>query len=88
MDLTYRKSSSTIRPALVDETSSSKVTYVRRNIKEVNVEADEEMGLPAATHYEYEEAKLTKEEYEIYKQSQEQLQLRADVDYVILMGGY
>ena len=88
MELTFRKSSSNIRPELVDETSSPKVTYVRRNIVEKTVEANEEMGTEAGTYYEYEEAKLTKEEYQLYLQSQEQLQLRADVDYVILMGGY
>lgn len=88
MDLVYRKSSSTVRPELVDETSSSTVTYIRRNIQEIPLEANEEMGIPERVIYEYEEAKLTKEEYLLYVQSQEQLQLRADIDYVILMGGY
>ena len=44
--------------------------------------------MPSTSYYEYEEAALTKEEYQIYLQSKESEQLRADVDYVILMGGF
>lgn len=90
MDIKFRKSMSTIKPAEIDETSSPNVTYIRKNIKEVtNDSADNTMSVDnTATYYEYDEAVLTKEEYQLYLQAQAQLQLRADVDYVILMGGY
>ena len=88
MDIKYRKSISTVEPAEVDETSSPTVTYIRRNIKFVTPETKEDDYMPSTSYYEYEEAALTKEEYQIYLQSKESEQLRADVDYVILMGGF
>ena len=89
MDIKFRKSMSTVKPAEVDETSSPKVTYIRKNIKEVTHDTTEDtMNTEPTTYYEYDEAILPKEEYQLYLQAQEQLQLRADVDYVILMGGY
>lgn len=88
MILNFVKSSSTIRPADVDETSSPNVTYIHENIKEVTRQPIEgEEGEPE-TYFEYDEAVLTKEEYQLYLQAQESEQLRADVDYVMLMGGF
>ena len=58
MKLYFNKSQSTVRPELIDTTSSKKVVYIRQNI--VEVQKDD------TTYYEYEEAKLTKSEYAEY----------------------
>lgn len=58
MKLKFIKSQSTEKPELVDITSSKKVVYIRQNI--VEVQKDD------TTFYEYDEAKLTKEEYKEY----------------------
>lgn len=79
------KSESTVRPDEVDTTSSKTSVFLRRNIKEVarSDELNEE-----TTVFEYEESKLTKEEYEKYLQVAEAVnmrQIRADVDYLAIM---
>lgn len=58
MKLKFIKSQSTVKPELVDTTSSKKVVYIRQNI--VEVQKDD------ATFYEYDEAKITKDEYKEY----------------------
>lgn len=58
MNLYFKKSQSTVKPELVDTTSSKKVVYIRQNIVETVVED--------TTYYEYDEAKLTKSEYAEY----------------------
>ena len=58
MNLYFKKSQSTVKPELVDTTSSKKVVYIRQNIVETVVDD--------TTYYEYDEAKLTKDEYEEY----------------------
>ena len=58
MNLYFKKSQSTVKPNLVDTTSSKKVVYIRQNIVETVVED--------TTYYEYDEAKLTKAEYQEY----------------------
>lgn len=63
MELKYRKSQSSIYPELIDTTSSKKYVYLRQNVVE---NQSEEMDGETHTYYEYEEAKLTKEEYEQY----------------------
>ena len=65
----WEKSESTVRPDEVDATSSKKVVYLRRNINKKQRESkiDGEMQ----TYFEYDEAKLTKEEYEKYKENPE-----------------
>lgn len=82
--MVWYKSESTIRPDTVDTTSSKTVVFLRRNIKEVT-RTDEE---GETTVFEYEETKLTKEEYEKYLQVAEAVnmrQIRADVDYLAIM---
>lgn len=57
------KSQSSVYPELIDTTSSRKYVYLRQNIVEKQTEGtDEETYI----YYEYDEAKLTKEEYEQY----------------------
>lgn len=63
MELKYRKSQSSIYPEPIDTTSSKKYVYLRQNVVE---NQSEEMDEETHTYYEYEEAKLTKEEYEQY----------------------
>lgn len=58
MKLNFIKSQSTEKPELIDTTSSKKVVYIRQNI--VEIQKDD------TTFYDYEEAKLTKNEYKEY----------------------
>lgn len=88
MILNYTKSQSSIKPELIDSSSSRKVVYLRRNITEV-VHVDELSG-EERTYYEYDEAKLTKAEYAQYLQElsiADIQQQRADIDYIALMVG-
>ena len=88
MKLNYVKSSSSVKPDLVDTTSSKVVVYLRQNIVE-NIKTDEMSG-EETVFYEYEEAKLTKEEYQEYLKELEIIdiqQQRADIDYIMLMTG-
>ena len=64
MKLKYVKSQSSVKPDLLDTTSSKVVVYLRQNIVE-NIKTDEISG-EESVFYEYEEAKLTKEEYQEY----------------------
>lgn len=58
MKLNFIKSQSTVKPELIDTTSSKKVVYIRQNI--VEMQKDD------TTFYEYDEAKLAKDEYKEY----------------------
>ena len=64
MILNYIKSQSSVKPDLVDTTSSKVVVYLRQNIVE-NIKTGEMSG-EETVFYEYEEAKLTKQEYQEY----------------------
>ena len=71
MKLNYIKSSSSVKPDLIDTTSSKTTVYVRQNIveKEKAVEnnnSEDNDATPTTVFYEYDEAKLTKEEYQEY----------------------
>lgn len=88
MKLNYVKSQSSVKPDLIDTTSSKVVVYLRQNIIE-NIKTDEMSG-EETVFYEYEEAKLTKEEYQEYLKELEIIdiqQQRADIDYIMLMTG-
>ena len=58
MKLKFTKSQSSVKPELVDTTSSKKVVYIHQDI--VEIQKDD------TTFYEYDEAKLTKDEYKEY----------------------
>ena len=58
MNFNYIKSRSFIKPDIIDSTSSKKVVYIRRDITEIEEEGK--------VFYEYEEAKISKEEYDKY----------------------
>ena len=88
MKLNYVKSSSSVKPDLIDTTSSKVVVYLRQNIVE-NIKTDEMSG-EETVFYEYEEAKLTKAEYQEYLKELEIVDIqkqRADIDYIALMSG-
>ena len=88
MKMNYAKSESTIKPELIDTTSSKTTVYIRQNIVE-NKKTDEMSG-EETVFYEYEEAKLTKAEYQEYLKELEIIdiqQQRADIDYIMLMTG-
>ena len=88
MKLNFIKSQSSVKPDLIDITSSKSTVYVRQNIVE-NKKIDEMSG-EETVFYEYEEAKLTKAEYQEYLKELEIIdiqQQRADIDYIALMSG-
>ena len=88
MKLNFIKSQSSVKPDLVDTTSSKVVVYLRQNIVE-NKKTDEMSG-KETVFYEYEEAKLTKAEYKEYLKELEIIDIqkqRADIDYIALMSG-
>ena len=88
MKLNYIKSQSSVKPDLVDTTSSKVVVYLRQNI--VENQMTDEMSGKETVFYEYEEAKLTKAEYQEYLKELEIIdiqQQRADIDYIMLMTG-
>lgn len=88
MKLNYVKSQSSVKPDLVDTTSSKVVVYLRQKIVE-NIKTDEMSG-EETVFYEYEEAKLTKQEYQEYLKELEIIDIhkqRADIDYIALMSG-
>ena len=88
MKLNYVKSSSSVKPELVDTTSSKTTVYIRQNI--IDNQRTDEMSGETSTFYEYQEAKLTKEEYREYLKELEIIdiqQQRADIDYIALMCG-
>lgn len=71
MKLNYVKSQSSVKPDLIDTTSSKTTVYIRQNIVEKektveNTNSDESDATSTVVFYEYDEAKLTKEEYQEY----------------------
>ena len=88
MILNYVKSKSSIKPELIDTTSSKTSVYIRQNI--VEVEKTNESDDTPTIFYEYDEAKLTKQEYQEYLKELEIIDIqkqRADIDYIALMSG-
>lgn len=69
------------RPAIVDETSSKKWVYFRRNIEEFERE-DETDPTIKEKFYRWEEMKISKENYPIY---QLEAQNAANLDYLAMM---
>ena len=88
MKLNYVKSQSSVKPDLVDTNSSKTTVYIRQNIVE-KIKTNEMSG-EETVFYEYEEAKLTKAEYQEYLKELSIIdiqQQRADIDYIMLMTG-
>ena len=88
MTLNYIKSQSSIKPELIDTTSSKTTVYIRQNI--VEMKKNNEIDNSTTLFYEYDEAKLTKEEYQEYLKELEAtdtLQTVEDLNYIALMTG-
>lgn len=88
MYINYIKSESTIKPELVDTTSSKKYVYLRKDI--IETQKVDEISNETITLYEYQEAKLTKAEYQEYLTELSIIdiqQQRADIDYIAIMTG-
>ena len=88
MYINYIKSESTIKPELVDTTSSKKYVYLRKDI--IETQKTDEFSDETLTLYEYQEAKLTKAEYKEYLAELSIIdiqQQRADIDYIAIMTG-
>ncbi len=87
LDIYYKKSQSTEQPSKLDTTSSKKYIYLRKNISKLEI-ADE--NNTSRILYEYDEAKLSKDNYQNYLKELENIsiqQQRADIDYIALMSG-
>lgn len=87
MILNYKKSESLEMPKTIDTTSSKTKVYLRKNIVKKERQ-DEEENL--YQYYGYDEAKLTKEEYEKHLNElafSDIERQRADIDYIALMTG-
>ena len=65
----WYRTESTVMPLKEDTTSSKIYNYVRRNITEENVDG--------VTWYTYEECKIPKSQWELYKESEQQ---SSDID--------
>ena len=79
MILNYVKSQSSVKPELIDTTSSKTTVYLRKNIIEVERNNMNDDSSASTTFYEYDEAKLSKEEYQEYLK-----ELENEEVYVIL----
>lgn len=64
MILNFYYSESSVKPLELDEISSKKVVYFRKNISEVENKNDDG---EVSKMYTYQEAKFPKEDYELYK---------------------
>ena len=88
MNINYIYSQSTKKPELVDITSSKKYVYLRKDI--IETQKTDEFSNETITLYEYQEAKLTKAEYQEYLAELSIIdiqQQRADIDYLAIMLG-
>lgn len=86
MNIIYTKTKSTVKPDILDTTSSKVVVYLRKNIERKD-EVDQNSG-DTIQMYVYDEATLTKEEYDQYVAEmniRDIQQQRADIDYIALM---
>ena len=72
------------QPLEVDTESSPTTVYFRRNIEEVpNVGSDGEEA--EGTHWRYEEAELTRDEYWQIVTDQKQVDMQSKIDYIAMM---
>lgn len=71
---------SDIKPASVDETSSKKYVYVRKDFTEVPSYDNE--GNQTGTHWQYKENKVLKEDWEYYQTLSKNT---ANIDYLAMM---
>lgn len=77
----WRQSESTTKPLEIDETSSSKVVYIRRNISPTSM--FDENGEETGTIYKYEENKIPKSDWETYKTVMENQSATTDLELAV-----
>ena len=77
----WHRSENTIRPLIEDKTSSKSYVIVTKNIEEVHY-TDEEGN--EQTKYVYDEAFVKKEDYDSFKQLEQQ---KADIEFLSMMTG-
>lgn len=88
MELVYKKSESSVYPVLIDTESSKTTVYIRKDVEEK--QRTDPTTENSYTYYEYQEAKMTKDEYIKYlleKQRTDIDKQRADTDYIAIMTG-
>ena len=81
MDLKWHVSRSTEEPVLVDESSSDRVTIIRRNVHTVVVK--NEMDDTETTLFEYDEAFPTKTEYALWLVYQENAEAHTNLELAV-----
>ena len=81
IEFTHHEGSQSERPPKIDTVSSSTVVYIRKNIKEI--EKTNEVTGETYKFWEYDEARLTPNEYAIYLAEQ----TAAKTDYIAMMAG-
>ncbi len=72
--------SDSIKPEVVDLTSSENIVYVRKDFTFIPEKTEGEQTTPA--HWEYMERQISKEDFDIYVDLQT---TRANLDYVAMM---
>ena len=65
------------KPSELDTTSSKKWNYVRKNFVYVEAEENDDTTIPA--HWEWEEMKISKGDWDVFQQVQ------ANIDYLAMM---
>lgn len=73
---------STVNPALIDTNSSKKYVYVRRNV-ELRERVDEMTG-DTVTYYAFEEQKVDKSVYDIFKSNNENSERITDIELALV----
>ena len=85
MKFEYINSTSTVEPSILDNTSSPNVVYVRKNI--VPREEEQEDG-SVITYYDYQEAKISKADWDYFKSiidlDSKVAKSLADIDYIAM----
>jgi len=80
MDLKWYTGRSEVEPVLVDEEASDKVTIVRKDVHQVEVD---NMDGSKSTLYEYSEAMPTKSEYALYLLSLENMEAHTQIELAV-----
>ena len=81
MEITYKKAESLTMPSGVDSISSPDGIFIRKDIKTVEVEAEDGLKI---VKYVYDEAFLTADEYEAFKADQYKESVSEAVNSVVL----
>lgn len=67
------------KPAEFDTTSSKKYIYQRRNVERIKTEESE--------LWQYEERKMSRDEYNVLMLQEQEIKTRSDIDYIAIISG-